>query len=230
MAKKNPIKWNDLRKKKFNASKRLTGAKSYNAKVDERIRAKAMYLESNGKVKLVAIAKAVGVTAETITNWKKEGNWDAECEIVQTTIQSKLNEKLLCSRDVRSLLDDVTEDQLTSAVELLVGRSVSAAVSDFLAKVHTQDIKDLDAINRAIRLHLREGKIDDLSTSDINNLVTAKSNIVKTVRLIFGKSTENVDDNREPTKIEITLDKDQAESIKTIQTLEVGDTTLVVQG
>ncbi len=198
-------------------SKALLGAKNPNYKLEQKIRAKALFLESNGEKQLYKIAKEVNVTPETIGKWRKAGDWDAEVEGVKKAVRNSLDEKLLASREVQSLLTDVSEEQLNNAVEFLVGKPVANAVASFLAKVHKQDMKDLNELNKAIRMHLRDGKIDELKPMDIVNLTNAKTNIIKNVRLIFGQSTENIDGDDSKGDITIILESHQADSLKIVE-------------
>ena len=214
MAKIHPKRWKRRKSKQANSIK---GSNNPNFKPEHRIRAKAIYLESSGKIFLKDIAKQVGVSAQTVSEWRKAGDWDLEIKGVQKAIQNTVNGKLLAASKVKSLLSDVSEEQLISAVDMLVGKSVTNSVSIFLAKVHKQDMKDLDALNRAIRMHLRDGVIDDLKPTDIVNLTNAKTNIIKNVRLIFGQPTEYVDGGEDKNEINIYLDKQQSDSLKIVE-------------
>jgi len=188
-----------------------SGLNNVNYKLEERIRAKALYIDSQGSKPLYKIAEEVKVTSDTVSKWKKEGDWDADLNKFQEEVQKKVNEKLLVSRECHGLLGDVTEDQITNAVMALVGKSVGEAVSDFLTKIHRQDLKDISDLNKAIQHHLKQGTIEWLKPTDINNLVNAKASLIKAVRLIFGVSTGEGASASASATLELTITDQQAQ-------------------
>lgn len=207
--------------KRFKLNAKKSKAKYTRSRIEERIRAKALFLSSNGKMPIRDIAREVGVSSVSVSKWRREGDWDRELRSLESEVQRKLNEHLVHSKEIHGLLTDVSDAKLAKVVESFVGRSVERQVAQFLTKVYAQDLKDLSDLNKAIQLKLVQGKVEFLSPFDINVLVTAKTNIIKAVRMIFGQSTENVSQSTQTNELHIHLLKGskQEESLRTVGAL-----------
>lgn len=215
------------------STKAKSGAKHHNSKTEQRIRAKAAYLSSGGRKDLKDIARELGVSTSSVSKWRTEGDWDRDLSVVERTVREKVQTQLVNSKEVQGLFKDVTDEQLTKVVEQMVGPTVADQVAKFLVSIHKEDLKDISSLNRALRMKLTDDKIEYLTPKEIGELVGAKTNLIKMVRLIMGQTTENDGGNNGPTEININIEKgsDLEQSLVTIGAVtKEGSQEMTVEG
>jgi hypothetical protein len=187
-------------------------------KVAQRIQAKALFMEKGGRISIPAIAKIVGVYSDTVQRWKIDDHWNDELQQHFTNAGIKQGIDLLNLPEVKALCG-ASEDELQQAVQKMVGGKVTDIITGFMTRIHQQDIRDLDELNQAIRTKLKV--IQVLKTADINNLVNAKVNVIKAMRLIFGQSTENnSNDNNDNSTLTLIMPAEAAQALNRLGAYE----------
>jgi len=161
--------------------------------MEKQMKAKALFLSKKGNISDAAIAKAVNASHRSVIRWRHDQKWEEELERFQAEFKEDLVGMI---RDAAQsqIPPTVTDEQLVGVVQEIVGPTVATHLSEFLVRIHKADLEDLEKLNIAIRHKLTpnaDGKID-VAPMAISQLVNAKINIIKGVRLILGQSTENI--------------------------------------
>ena len=185
------------------------------------------------------------VSLPTLYKWKKEEHWEEETLKYQQEVKKRILDKIKTpdTKDQKLIVQDVDDAALLEVVRQLVGGSVTTVVSDYLSRVHAEDLKDLAQLNKAIRRKLdkdeevhelyknddRELKLQSLGVKQIAELVTAKINLIKGVRLILGQTTENTGKDEDEIKsLTMIVTPEMARSLNLLENLGVVDTTCTV--
>lgn len=153
-----------------------------------RLVAKAKYLESAGTLSLVQLAKEMGVTRQTLAKWKEEDKWDEAATEVKQDVDTKLKKAVAAS-----LFEDLEPEYKEISNNL---RVVNGAITQILWK------RDRDG--RVVRNEDGVPMINDtLSTKEFKHIAGIMATNLRTMRLLAGQSTENIDqETRHTGKVE----------------------------
>jgi hypothetical protein len=202
-------------------------------KAELRLKAKALYLASQGTISITKLHQKVGIAYDTCRKWKEEDNWDQELRLFKSRVRVKLHDALGTDDKAVSVLQSIDPSELMPLVQSLVGPQVEDIVSQFLVKAYAKDLEHLMKLNMEIEEHLtstqeqRDANPDKrilMGSDKIASLISSKTAIIKTLRLIFGLTTENgplvpgggTTINNQNNLFQIVLDSKQAESLKEI--------------
>lgn len=159
-------------------AKKMTRGKAAMEKL--RLKARTKYLESGGAMSISQIAKEVGTSRQTASKWKKQDNWEKDLAEVRQEVDAKVK-KTAASNLYDSLMPEFKE--MAGSLRIM-----QAAVNKMLMK------KDKDG--QILRDENGVPQINDnIPAKDMRHISAIVSTNLKTLRLITGQSTENINQN-----------------------------------
>jgi hypothetical protein len=145
-------------------------------KKEKRLRAKEIYLEKLGDIPVTQIARKLGVHRVTVAKWKEDDSWDEKLTEARHLADKKVTEKI-ASRLAKEI--DPRYENVFKAMDGLNKISFSKLFKRGPGGAFLRD---------------EEGRFlpnEDLSPTEIRQLMAANEIYLKSIRLVQGSSTEN---------------------------------------
>lgn len=142
-----------------------------------RLRARTKYLESGGSLSMVQLSAEVGISRQTVTKWKQVDEWEKDLAEVRQEVDRKVK-----SSAAANLFESLAPEyqEITASLQI-----IDKIVPTYFYKT--------DSSGNTLRDANGNPQIQKPEAKDLRHLAAVLASNAKTMRLLTGQSTENID-------------------------------------
>jgi len=145
-----------------------------------RDKAKILYLESRGTLTITQIGKEINVSRQSVSKWKEIDAWDTDSAEVKREIDTKIKSSI-----VANLFDELAPEykEVSNNVRL-----VNTSITNLMWKRNKEGVILRDESGQPMLN-------TNLEPKDLRHVSNILATNLKTMRLLTGQSTENINQN-----------------------------------